>query len=101
MMGGYSTTVEESIPVFVLPERWILQQANRQTIWQNLSEHWSLELAIQAAALILGFNENLVLRIQNSRDFKIEWESSNIQDFQKAQASQTSIQGAIGIRGLT
>jgi len=95
-MGGYSTELYESNPVFYMPEKWLLQQASRQTIWTNNSEHWNLEDAIQAAILQINFNPSLVLRIINTLTMDVEWESNNIQDFQHVKNDAVSISG-IGI----
>jgi len=98
-MGGYSdsgATVFESNPVFFMPEKWLLQQASRQTIWTNASEHWSFDEAVNSAILLLNFNPDLVLRILNTASMNVEWESSNIQDFQHLKHDAAAING-IGI----
>jgi len=95
--GGYrpSSTIESN-PVFFMPEKWLLQIASRQTIWTNSSEHWSLEDAVEAAILQINFNPALVMRIINTLTMDVEWESSNIQDFQHLKHDAAAISG-IGI----
>jgi len=92
MMGGFSTVIESN-PIFRTPEKWVLQIASRQTIWTNSSEHWSLEDAVNAAILQINFNPSLVMRIINNLTLDIEWESSNIADFQHLKNDAISISG--------
>jgi len=99
-MGGFGpSSVMESNPVFFMPEKWLLQQASRQTIWTNASEHWNFQEALDSAILLLNFNPELVLRIISTATMDVEWESSNIQDFQQAQG-KTLGQQALGIGGI-
>jgi len=100
MMGGYSSTVEESNPAFRMPEQHLLQIASKQTIWTFSSAHWTLEDAIDAAMLQIGFNQSLVMRVINSLSLEVEWESNNIADFQQAQG-KTLGQQALGIGGIS
>jgi len=88
-MGGFN----ESNPVFFMPEKWLVQQSSRQTIWTNNSEHWSFDEAVEASILLLNFNPALVLRIINTLTMDVEWESNNIQDFQHLKHDAAAISG--------
>lgn len=102
MIGGYSEcSVTESNPVFPIAQKWQVQIANRQTIWRFAGEYWTLELAIEASTLLLGYDPAMVIRIVNNTTYEVEWESSNIQDFQTTLSGHTTIHGGIGIGGLT
>jgi len=96
-MGGFGpSSVIESNPIFFITQKYILQIANRQTIWRFSSEHYSLEDAVQHAFLLLNFDPAMILRVVDNQTLDVEWESSNIQDFQQVKNSAISISG-IGV----
>jgi len=96
-MGGFDTTLIESNPIFPRAQKWVLQSANKQTVWQNHSEHWSLDLAVSAALLEINFNPSLVMRVINSLTLDVEWTSDNLTS---SQIADTITQKALGIGSL-
>jgi len=79
-----------------MEQQYSLQIRDRITLWKTSSFHYSVEDAVEAAALQISFNPNLVMRIVDTLSDKVVWTSDKLPDFLDVKIADSGISG-IGV----